>query len=51
MRDQCFNSSEQAVEANKCYVSAVSLSEWHKCFEYCLIRIQKENILRKCFGN
>ena len=31
MRGQRFNVPEEAIEAYKCFVSAVTLSEWHKC--------------------
>ena len=41
MRGQRFNNSEEAVEAYKCHVSAMPLSEWHKCFENWFIRMQK----------
>ena len=41
MLGQCFKSSEEAVQANKCHISAVPLSEWQKCFKNWFIRMQK----------
>ena len=41
MHGQCFNSSEEAIEAYEWHVSAVPVSKWHKYFENWFIQMQK----------
>ena len=41
MLGQSFNSSGKVVVTYQYHVSAVPLSEWHKCFENSFIRVRK----------
>ena len=47
MSGQCFNNPEEAVEAYKCHISAVPLSERHKYFENCFFECKSTPILVK----